>query len=410
MDASFGATTYISSLWNQRLFSKSSGHMFASHATNHGCLVTVACLTTASSKASFLGVPPSECQKYTEKTRRPPLTFTYAWAILPWLPWIESIAPSSAPTTAPRLLSTATKTPPDVCLRSSVPALSSVILVAFAANIHPSLASLLNCSSSTPSRPIEQGTPQYFGSFFISVLSSSCSCLHLCEVSSVHLCSLDCTSCCILITASVLFCCPSAASLTLSQFCSTIRKRKSHFPNFTKACLALGRLAPFLLSFSFSFSFSSSFLLIVNCLRHYLCTFWSFFISIKDKLVMSSLHFLPPFHFSVLDSFSSSFTSLPFSFLELGIFRPDGFYLQRCLAFPGCFLQRSLGPYPGCFYLGSWGLHVGRFLQKVFWVPSLAVFTFPLLTDSSFHPFSFTDFHPLAYGSAARVEDVSLLD
>ena len=157
----------------ERLHSKSSGHMFASHATNHGCLVTVACLTAASSTASFLGVQPSECQMYTEKTRRPPPTFTHAWAILPSLPGIESIA------TSPRLLSTATKTPPDVCLRSSVPALSSVLLAAFAANLHPSLASLLNCSSSTPSRPVAQGTPQYFASFFISVLSSTCSCLHL---------------------------------------------------------------------------------------------------------------------------------------------------------------------------------------------------------------------------------------
>ena len=41
--------------------------MFASHATNQGCLVTSACLTTASSNASCLGVQPSECQKHTEK-------------------------------------------------------------------------------------------------------------------------------------------------------------------------------------------------------------------------------------------------------------------------------------------------------------------------------------------------------
>ena len=93
--------------------------------TNQGCLVVFACFTTASSNASFLGVQPSECQKNTEKTRKPPLTFTHAWAILRSLPEIESIAPSSAPTTAPKLLPTATKTPSDVCFRSSVPALSS---------------------------------------------------------------------------------------------------------------------------------------------------------------------------------------------------------------------------------------------------------------------------------------------
>ena len=78
VDASFGATTCISSLWNHRLFSKSSGHMFASHASNHGCLVTFACLATASRKASFLGVHPSERQKHTEKTLKHPLTFTHA--------------------------------------------------------------------------------------------------------------------------------------------------------------------------------------------------------------------------------------------------------------------------------------------------------------------------------------------
>ena len=36
--------------------------MFASHATNQKCLEVFACFTTASSKASFLGVQNSECQ------------------------------------------------------------------------------------------------------------------------------------------------------------------------------------------------------------------------------------------------------------------------------------------------------------------------------------------------------------
>ena len=75
-------------------------------------------------RASFLGVQPSECQKYTEKT------FARAWAILPSLLGIGPIVPSSTPTTAPRLLSNASKTPPDVCLRSSLPAVSSVFLSA----------------------------------------------------------------------------------------------------------------------------------------------------------------------------------------------------------------------------------------------------------------------------------------
>ena len=89
--------------------------MFASHAINHGCLVVLACFRTASSRASFLGVQPAECQKHTEKTRNRPLTCTHAWGILPSLPGIESIAPSSTPTTAPRMLQTAAKTPLGVC-------------------------------------------------------------------------------------------------------------------------------------------------------------------------------------------------------------------------------------------------------------------------------------------------------
>ena len=120
--------------------------MFASHATSHGCLVVSACFKSASSRASFLGVQPSECQKYAQKTRKPPLTFAHAWAIIPSLPETESIALFSAPTTAPRFLSTATKTLPYVCFRSSLLAISSVILASSAANLHPSLASLLNCS------------------------------------------------------------------------------------------------------------------------------------------------------------------------------------------------------------------------------------------------------------------------
>ena len=34
--------TCICSFWSQRLFSKFSGHVFASHAINHGCLVVLA--------------------------------------------------------------------------------------------------------------------------------------------------------------------------------------------------------------------------------------------------------------------------------------------------------------------------------------------------------------------------------
>ena len=45
---------------------------------------------------------------------------------------------------APRLLSIATKIPPDVCLRSSRLAFSSLILGALGTNLHACMASLLN--------------------------------------------------------------------------------------------------------------------------------------------------------------------------------------------------------------------------------------------------------------------------
>ena len=60
---------------------------------------------------------------------------------------MDVIAPSSLPTTALRLLSIATKLPPDVCLRSSLLAFLSLILAAPAACVHPCLDSLLTCSS-----------------------------------------------------------------------------------------------------------------------------------------------------------------------------------------------------------------------------------------------------------------------
>ena len=158
-----------------KVFSKSSGLMLASHAISHGCFVVRVLFSTASSRASFLDYHPSECQKQTEKIRSPTLTFTQAWAILPSFP---SIAPSSAPTTAPRLLSTATKTSPDVCLRSSSPAISLVTLAALAANLHPSVASMLNCYSissfinqcSIPKKTSKG--PLYLLVYFLSVLQA----------------------------------------------------------------------------------------------------------------------------------------------------------------------------------------------------------------------------------------------
>ena len=77
-----------------------------------------------------------------QKNHIPSRTFTHAWAGLPSFHGIYVTAPSSLPTTGPRLLSTATKTP-DVCFGSSLLAFSSVILAASAANLHPCLHNLL---------------------------------------------------------------------------------------------------------------------------------------------------------------------------------------------------------------------------------------------------------------------------
>ena len=275
-----------------KTFSNSFGHMLASHADCHGCLVVSACFKSASSRASFLEVQNYECQRYTVKTRKPPLTFAHDWTILPSLPVTESVAPSSAPTTA-------TKTPPYVCFRSSLLALSSVILAVSAANLHPSLASLLNCSCissflnlcSTPKKishfhsyfsvlqadPLSKVHINTLVSFSISVVSSLFGCIHLCEISSALLHSFTCNSCCILVNASVLLCGPSGAALTLSQFRPTIRKRKSHFPNFANARVDLWCLSLLLLSFSFLPFFSPNNDGLMNFTFLYFTFFFFFF-------------------------------------------------------------------------------------------------------------------------------------
>ena len=51
--------------------------------------------------------------------------------------------------TAPRSPSIATKTPPEVCLGSSLLAVSSVILAAYSVHLHPCFTSLFNCSSTS---------------------------------------------------------------------------------------------------------------------------------------------------------------------------------------------------------------------------------------------------------------------
>ena len=139
---------------------------------------------------------------------------------------------------------------------------------------------------------------------------------------------------------SVLFCNPSAAALTQSQFSPNSTRRKSHLPDFSKTCLVLGRLSLFLPFFSFS----SSFLFAVR------------------KLAILSLHFFPPTPSSVLHVLLL-ILFLPLLFLPLLLNSPPfkwfftGSWVLflavcfRCTKGPhlGCFHQRFLGPYPGCF-------------------------------------------------------------
>ena len=104
-----GAITCIRSFRNQRLFSKSTVLMFASHATSHGCFVALALFSTASKIASFLG---DRCARSVLRT----FSLLHAHLpILPSFPAMDLTAPSSSPTTAPKLLSNATKIYPDVC-------------------------------------------------------------------------------------------------------------------------------------------------------------------------------------------------------------------------------------------------------------------------------------------------------
>ena len=142
---------------------RSSGHMFASRAINHGCLVVLTCYTTASIKASFLGVQPSECQKYTANTRIPPRTCTHDWAIDPSF---DMTVLSSLPMTAPKLLSTATKTRP--------------------ANLQLCLASKLNCSS-IASFLILCSTPRKISEVPLYLLKNFFSIHHAEPLSKVHL-------------------------------------------------------------------------------------------------------------------------------------------------------------------------------------------------------------------------------
>ena len=104
---------------------KSSGFMLASQATNQGCLVVLACFTTASIQASFL---PRPSFRMSENYHKNPHTSSHIHPCL-----------GDSLTSWDRCDLIATNTPSDVCFRSSLPALSSMIRAASAAFLHPCL-------------------------------------------------------------------------------------------------------------------------------------------------------------------------------------------------------------------------------------------------------------------------------
>ena len=169
-------------------------------------------------------------------------------------------APSSFPMSAPKLLSAATKTPPDECLRSSVPAFSSVVLAASAANLHPCLAFFVEM-------PVHLFLPHFvlISEEHVNVplyhLENFFSMHHAAQFSKVHLTifeffcisllfplscwnflfSLICTQLlsivfllpCVPSISPPLFCAFSDAALTPTELCLVINMRKKHLPILT---------------------------------------------------------------------------------------------------------------------------------------------------------------------------------
>ena len=102
------------------------------------CSVVLTCFTTASIKASFLGVHPSECPKYAAKTCIPPLTLTtLERCSLHSQGWTKQLRCLCRPL-LPDCCRLRQRLTLDVCLRSSLPSFSTVILTASAAK-SPSL-------------------------------------------------------------------------------------------------------------------------------------------------------------------------------------------------------------------------------------------------------------------------------
>ena len=170
-------------------------------------------------------------------------------------------------------------------------------------------------------------------SFFISLLSSPFDCFHLLRVLSLELLSLIRTSCCVLITASVLLCGPSAAALTLSQFCPSSKGRKSHFPNFPRFASLWGDLL-----------FFSSFLFLFALLHPHRKQTCDDLFALFPPSPVSELRL---FFFSLSSSFSASLSSM---FSELATSPSGASAFPVLVSFPWLFLSRILRSLPWLFY------------------------------------------------------------
>ena len=179
------------------LFLKPFGFTLPSPAPKRGCLVVLACFTTASINASLLN-------NTRVKTRTPPpLTFTNGWAILPSFPGMDVTTPSSLSTTAPILLSSVTKNRPTSacdphCLHFLDGDPCCVSWLCFCVEL---LLHLLSCAQSqrcqrylcTFSRFYSRCTTRNHSKWYISLLLMAL---------AFHFCS----SCCSVFHTSLVFC------------------------------------------------------------------------------------------------------------------------------------------------------------------------------------------------------------
>ena len=295
-------------------------------------------------------------------------------------------------------------------------------------NLHPSLASLLKCSSISsflnlcsipkktskvplyllmyfisvlPAEPFNNTHLKFFSSFLISFRSTPFDrfhflwCLSFCSSwrllpprftkvpsSASDTIMISGTS------ASPFGSSLPAATSTQNQFCIRIKRRKSHLPDLTRNCFVLGLLflsLPFFLQiFFFPFRHKEARKLFfapcppkISSVLH----FFFLFPLLPFPLLFLSL-FLnpPPFNWCFWGSriLSLAVYLVPshlYFFLPRFLGPYPGCFFLGCLgSFPVCFLQRFLGPFPGCFYfLGAWVPSLSFFF-KGSWVLSRAFF------------------------------------